>query len=429
MIICPACGAPNADDATTCATCLAVLSEGEAEDSPAPDDTAQMPAVTSEWSGTILRQATELLLAGKSREVAGLCHEVIDREPQNVAAYELLGMAEEENGNPHLALQAYEQVVVLEPERNSEKEKIRALREQLAAEQPESLEDEEMRRIRSLNRWATVVLAASLALLLLAVAAMFVIKSRNVRLAQEHKEQVFAAAITRGERLLAEGRFDRAMLAFREAYNIKKGNSQARQLYAKAYQGRLAALDRENRSMGGKVSLEPRLNPFAPIQIGPKPTDASAAGARGGAPRRVVPLPPREREGDLPNPLPEGEQDPLAFLEDKTTQPAEDSEITAEATAPLPPVDQGTPEQPLINIWAAEPPVTSTAGPSAAKLRAEAYALRTQGKYEQAIPKYEAAKEQFSEEIQRDPSTAAAKQTAIESIEKAIEICKQHSGG
>ncbi len=428
MMICPVCGAPNGDDATACATCLAVLSE--AEDSPAPDDTAQMPAVTSEWSGAILRQATDLLLAGKSREVAGLCHEVIDREPQNVAAYELLGMAEEENDNLHLALQAYEQVVALEPERNLEKEKISALREQLAAEQPESLEDEEMRRIRALNRWATVVLAASLALLLLAVAAMFVIKSRNVRLAQEHKEQEFAAAIARGERLLDEGRYDRAMLAFREAYNTKKGTSQARQLYAKAYQGRLAALDRDSRSMGGKISLEPRLNPFAPIPIGPQPTDASAASAGGGAARRVVPLPPRERGGDLPNPLPEGEQGPLTFfLDSNAGRPAEDSEITAGGTALLPPVDQGTPEQPLINIWAAEPPVTSTARPSAAKLRADAYALRTQGKYEQAIPKYEAAKERFSEEIKQDPSTAAAKQTAIESIEKAIEICKQHGGG
>ena len=79
------------------------------------EETTRFAAVDSDWSAKVLREATNLLMAGKSREVARLCHQVIEREPQNIAVYELLAMAEEENGNLHLALQAYEQVVALDP--------------------------------------------------------------------------------------------------------------------------------------------------------------------------------------------------------------------------------------------------------------------------------------------------------------------------
>ncbi len=142
----------------------------EAEADSGPDDTQLeettcFAAADSDWSAKVLREATNLLMAGKSREVARLCHQVIEHDPQNIAGYELLGMAEEENGNLHLALQAYEQVVALDPERKADKEKVLALRERLA-EEPTEPEDEQDRRLKLLNRWATVALVASLLLLI-----------------------------------------------------------------------------------------------------------------------------------------------------------------------------------------------------------------------------------------------------------------------
>ncbi len=63
------------------------------------EETTRFAAADSGWSAGVLREATNLLTAGKSREVARLCHQVIEQEPQNIASYEMLAMAEEENGN------------------------------------------------------------------------------------------------------------------------------------------------------------------------------------------------------------------------------------------------------------------------------------------------------------------------------------------
>ncbi len=425
MIRCPRCGAQNPDDAAECDSCLGPLSEREDEVTreSEPDETTSLLAVTSDWSGDLLRQATNLLMAGKSREVARLCHEITDREPHNVAAYELLGMAEEENGNLHLAIQAYEQVVALEPGRNLEKEKISALRERLAEQPPEQEEDEETRRIKRLNRWATVVLAASLMLLILAVTAMFAVRARNARLAQEREEQVFAAAMTRGRKLLEQERYDRAVLAFRDADRIKPGNSQARELWREAYQEHRAAVDRDKRSMGGKLSLEIRQNPFQPVWIGPKETSSSATASSGDRP--IVPPPP-VRVGELPPPLSEGEQDPLGFLGTGTSEPVEDSVPIAPPPELLPPVDEGIPRPAtgVINIWVGEPTETVAPRSSADKLRLDADNLRHLGKLDQAKAKYEQAIVQYREEIGKDPSTRTVKEVAIETVQRSIGLCE-----
>jgi len=78
-------------------------SERGAEERGELEETTQFPAVDSNGSEKVLREATRLLTAGKSREVARLCHQIVQHEPQNIAAYELLAMAEEENENLHLA--------------------------------------------------------------------------------------------------------------------------------------------------------------------------------------------------------------------------------------------------------------------------------------------------------------------------------------
>ena len=409
----------------------------EAETDSGPGDTEMeettcFAAADSDWSAQVLREATNLLTAGKSREVARLCHQVIDREPQNIAGYELLGMAEEENGNLHLALLAYEQIVALDPERKADREKVLALQERLA-EEPTEPEDEQDRRLRLLNHWATVALVASLLLLIGVVITVFVLRSHNTRLAQASEEQAFDVCVARGKQLMAAERYDKAVAAFREADQIKSGDAGVRKLWDEAYREYCAALIRDYRSLGGKLSLAPRQNPFAPIWVGPQEASASDLSATGYRADRYVPPPPDTRVADLPPALFYGPEGPPEFLQ------YEVPEFVPSGTAPLtdsnppgqsPPLAQEYEQQPAgqISIWVDQTPAGSASRQSAEALRHEADGLRGQGDYKEAIARYQTAEQRYNQEIEQDPSAKAAKQTAIKSIRQSIKVCEERIG-
>ncbi len=396
------------------------------------EETSRFVVADSEWSGKVLREAAKLLVAGKSREVVRLCRQVIEHEPQNIAAYELLAMAEEEKGNLHLALQAYEQVVALDPNRKADEEKILALRERLAEEQTEP-ETEQERRLKLLNRWATVALVISLVLLLGVVTAVFVLRAHNMRLAQASQQRAFAMYITRGKQLMAAGRYDEAMAAFSEAARINAGEVSARELYSNAYREYCAALVRDYRSLGGKLSLEPRQNPFQPVRVGPEePSSSDSSTARYGA-GRFVPPPPDTRVAELPPALADDHEDPLGFLQDVAPESVE--------SGTAPPADSNTPgqsqvptqeysQQPAgqISIWVEQQPRAGASRQSAEALRREADDLRRQGNYQEAIAKYQTAEQRYNQEMAQDPSTKAAKQTAIKSIRQSIKVCQEKIG-
>jgi len=405
--------------------------EHRAEEERELEETTQFRAADLNGSAKVLREAANLLMAGKSREVARLCHQIIQHEPQNVAAYEMLAMAEEENENLHLALQAYEQILALDPDRESNREKVLALRERLTEEEETGPEDEQSRRLRVFNRWATVALVASLLLLIGIAISVFAVRARDIRLAQGNQEKAFTAYIARGKQLMAAERYQQAIAALQAAEQIKPGDSQVRKLWQEAYQQGRAAWVRNYRSLGGKLSLEPRQNPFGPVRIGPEEENTSTSSAAGSTWSSVVPPPPDTRVADLPPPLLEGQEDPLGFLEDDGTGHGQEGSATPGATGqPLGAEGQGTAEQPAgqISIWTDQPAGGSSSQPSGDVLRNEADSLRHQGRYEQAIAKYQAAQQCYSQEIQQDPSTKAAKQTAIKSIGRSIEICQEKVG-
>jgi len=412
------------------------MDQGAEADS-GPDDTGleettRFAAVDSDWSAEVLREATNLLTAGKSREVARLCHQVIEREPQNIAGYELLGMAEEENGNLHLALQAYEQVVVLEPERKADEEKVLALRERLA-EEPTEPEDEQDRRLRLLNRWATVALVASLLLLIGVAITVFALSAHSARLGQVSHEQAFDVYVARGKQLMVAERYDEAMAAFREAAQIRSGDAGVRKLWDEAYREYCAAVIRDYRSLGGKLSLEPRQNPFAPIWVGPREAGASDSSATGYRGDRYVPPPPDTRVADLPSALSYGPEGPPEFLQYEVpefvpsgTAPPTDSNPPGQSPLPAQGYDQQTTSQ--ISIWMNQPPAGSTSRQSAGALRHEADGLRSKGNYQEAIDKYQAAEQRYNQEIEQDPSVKAANQAAINSIRQSIRVCEEQIG-
>jgi len=408
-----------------------------AEANSRPDDTeleetTRFAAANSGWSARVLLEATSLLTAGKSREVARLCHQVIEQEPQNIAGYELLAMAEEENGNRHLALQAYEQIVALDPERKADKEKVLALRERLA-EEPAEPENEQDRRLRLLNRWATVALVASLLLLIGVAITVFVFGAQNARLAQTSHEQAFAASVARGKQLMTAQRYDEAMAAFREADQIKVGDAAVRKLWDEAYREYSAAQIRDYRSLGGKLSLEPRQNPFAPVRVGPPESNPSGSSASGYSAGRSVPLPPDSRVANLPPALSYGPEGPPEFLQYEVPEFVEGGTSPAagsNASGQSPPPAQGQDQQPAgqISIQVGQSPAGSASRQSAEALRHEADILRYQGSYQEAIARYQTAEQRYNQEIQQDPSAKAAKQTAIKSIRQSIKVCQEKIG-
>ncbi len=409
----------------------------EAEADSRPDDTELeettcFAAADSDWSAKVLREATNLLMAGKSREVARLCHQVIEHDPQNLAGYELLGMAEEENGNLHLALQAYEQVVALDPERKADKEKVLALRERLA-EEPAEPEDEQDRRLKLLNRWATVALVASLLLLMGVAIAVFALRAHNTRLAQASHDQAFDVCVARGKQLMAAERYDEAMAAFREADQTKSGDAGVRKLWDEAYREYCAAVIRDYRSLGGKLSLEPRQNPFAPVPVGPQEGGTSDSSATGYRPGRSVPLPPDTRVANLPPALFYGPEGPPEFLEydvpefvPSGTGPPTDSSPSGQSSLPAQPYDQQPTGQ--ISISVGQSPGSSAARQSAEALRREADGLRREGSYQEAITRYQTAEQRYNQEIEQDPSAKAVGETAIKSIRQSIKVCEEKIG-
>ncbi len=398
------------------------------------EETTRFAAADSDWSARVLREATNLLMAGKSREVARLCHQVIEREPQNIAAYELLAMAEEEDGNLHLALQAYEQVVTLDPERKADGEKVLALRERLAEEQTEpEPEDKQDRRLKLFNRWATVALAASLLLLLGVVTAVFALRVHSTRPGPVNQEQVFAAYVARGKQLMTAGRYDEAGVAFREADQIKPGEAGVRKLWDEAYREYCAAVIWDYRSQGGKLSLEPRENPFAPTRVGPRENGASDSSATGYGGGWSVPPPPDTRVVELPPALADGQEGPLEFLqgvasgsvESGTASPT-DSNTPGQSPVPAQGYDQ--PPAGQISIWMDQPAEGNSSQSSGNALRNEADGLRREGNYNEAITRYQTAEQRYNQEIEQDPSAKAAKQTAIKSIRQSIKVCQEKIG-
>jgi len=125
--------------------------------------------------------------------------------------------------------------------------------------------------------------------------------------------------------------------------------------------------------------------------------------------------------------LAEGAQDPLCFLDD--APPTETSPEPSTTSPPLASGGQRLPQQATgqITIWRQEPSEPG-ADWSGDLLREQADKLRHQGRYEQAISKYQAAQDEYRQEIQQEPATKAANQAAIRSVEQSISICQEELG-
>jgi hypothetical protein len=121
--------------------------------------------------------AAGLYAAGRLDDAVAACRAALDLEPELVPARSLLGMVEEERGNPGAALAEFEAVARLDPSRTVERDRAVRLRAQLSSQVAAPLEFDDPSRTR--RRLVPILAAVGVGLIVLVVGA--VVSGRNAR--------------------------------------------------------------------------------------------------------------------------------------------------------------------------------------------------------------------------------------------------------
>lgn len=479
MIECTDCGARNAGNATFCVRCGAELGQtdertviGEDTDrlEPVADETVpgSEEAVSADEEiaasepvdddaepvdedvAELLRDASKLLAAGKADEAAARCRDAIVLAPDLVAAYSLLGMAEEQRGNTVAAAGAYRRVLQLDPERRVEREKLELLHAGGAATgvgESRASEDSASPIIRYAP-WVAAVGAAFLVLMILTGVGW---RSHLHRQA----ERAFIASVESGTEALDRGDYQAALQAFESALEIRPEDGDAQQGLRYARRKLTTASGTASgpsmvQPMPHSATLLPSRgpNPFQPIPIGPAGETQAQDGlepqprqpAQQSAPRPPVVTPERVTGAERRSPTtgaPSTEAVPFGPLEvadEPVATPAPDrTPRTADAEHEQP---EQTPEPKRrgeISIWISEAPPesqperveASAPAPStehadrARSLRGSADQARRQGNSSRAVELYDQAIESYRQDIQQNPSNRAANEAAIAACERA----------
>lgn len=473
MAQCSECGARNADRATFCVRCGAQLL-GAVTVEPPKDDTDKIPpaepqppsleatlpltvAAVGEQTEVLpvapeaerlLREASERLAAGDADVAAARCREAISLAPDYVAAYSLLGMAEEQRGNTVAAAGAYRRVLQLDPARSVEREKLELLYASGAASRPEGAGEEAPEtRVLRYAPWIAAAAAAFLVLMVLTGLGLRIHMARQVG-------RVYAQQMEQARLAMEAGRYAEAATAFEAALAARPNDAEARELLGWAR--RRAAL--AGRGTGaGEVALpvpstsaivaSPGPNPFLPVPIGtggqqppvtPQPQTPRASTQP--APRPPVvdtqPVvgggsPQTQAAGSPPaQPVPFG---PLEPGDEEVQQPAQEP-ATAEP-AQEPPARRGE-----ITIWysdaptggesrpAAPAPIRDAGAARAGELRTQADRARAGGDHGRAVQLYEQAIEAYRADSQANPGNRQANQAAIEACQRARSVIAAEEG-
>ncbi len=475
MAQCTECGARNAEQATFCVRCGAELrveaagesAPGENTDriDPVPGEivTDDVPGYTTVMEPSdaaaggpvpeaerLLRDAAAKLTRGEADDAVMDCREAIKIAPDLVAAYSLLGMAEEQRGNTVAAAGAYRRVLQLDPTRTVEREKLEALYESGGASRPEGedMDDVEDSPLLRLAPWIAAAAAAFFVLMILTAIGLRVHTARQADQAYERQMAVAAKAMEAGD-------YDAAVAAFQAALRVRPGDDEAEKLLRWARRRSAMA-----RSPGGYADIPqpvPSLakvvpstgpNPFLPVPIGartsaPDALDQPQTQQAQQSRTRATPPPIVSSErvvggqqatadtGGSTEPVPWG---PLDVPDDEGGRPAAGDEgETVEEPAPEPE------RRGEISIWVSDAPPptgrqTSTASSAgstvsqASELRRQADQARISGDCERASELYGAAIEAYRADIDSNPGTRQVNEAAIEACERARNLCEATEG-
>lgn len=478
---CTDCGARNGRNATFCVRCGAELGPTEEQalvgedtdrldpvaDEVAPESGATVSAdeaievaeqvdedgePVDEDVAALLREASDLIAAENPDEAAARCREAIILAPDLVAAYSLLGMAEEQRGNTVAAAGAYRRVLQLDPERRVEREKLELLHATGAATGTggERLREESDSPVIRYAPWVAAVGAAFLVLVILTAAGW---RSHLHRQA----ERTFIAGMETGQEALSQGDYQAALRAFEGALEIRPEDGDAQQAVRDARRKLTATRGTATgpqviQPLPHSATLLPSggPNPFRPIPIGPT-RDPDAPEEREPHARQEPPQPSAPRPPVVTPERVTGER-PTRTTEEPSTEAVPFGPLEV-IEAPSDPVGQNEREQPSrvaaepeetepapepkrrgeISIWVSEPrpdaqperveqapPAPSTEHADRAReLRSRATQARQQGNSARAVELYDQAIEAYRQDIQANPRNRAANEAAISALERA----------
>ncbi len=484
MARCSECGARNAEQATFCVRCGAQLPGDTAQQAPPGEDTDRIAPVAAEHEGgdavgptavldaaeasddeaapsttvpeaqRLLREAADLLSRGDADAAAMRCREAVALAPDLIAAYSLLGMAEEQRGNVMAAAGAYRRVLQLDPSRHVEREKLELLYAEGAVARPEddSFERTSESPVLRYAPWVAAIAAAFLVLMILTAV--------GIRMhAHRQAERIYQARMTEAEHALEAGDYQTAAAAFQAALAVRPDDHDARQ--GLRYVQRKSAAASAGRFRRGEAARPiPRTtivpssgpNPFLPVPIGSResrsdqtaqvqPQTSSQPSRRRAHTPPVVSTEPitggqrtTSSEPSSTEPIP---FEPLEAPADETTGEATTAE--QESTAP----QAESEPRGEISIWVSEVPTrgegeeppaapptsTQSAGARRAdELRSQADQARARGECQRAVELYSAAIEAYRSESEADPASRQVNAAAIEACERARSLCEAAGG-
>lgn len=457
MTQCPDCGARNAENATFCVRCGARLPSASEDQRATGQDTDHLEpvpdtedAAVAEHSdepepeaGTaekLLAEASALLSDGQPDAAAARCREAAEMAPDLVAAYSLLGMAEEQRGNTVAAAGAYRRVLQLDPGRKLEREKLEALYQSGAATRPtdeaEVAEDDPIVR---LGPWVAGAAVAFCVLVVLTFIGVQHYTARKVERAYETQMKV-------GREALDSGDYQAAREAFQVALRVRPDDRDAQQ--GARYARRKLSETTRSRSASAAARPVPRTtiarssgpNPFRPVPIGSSdepPDQPQQQPRRQRAPRPPVVTSERVvggRDGEASQtgqePVPFGPlEDPGAGAETEDGQSPDGQGAEQTVGEDTRPEEHGTIHIELLDAPPPEAsdrdeqaPAQAAQTQSAAKLRRQADQARQRGDAEQAADLYESAISAYRADSEANPENRQANQAAIQACERALEL-------
>jgi len=452
---CRECSARNSDSGTFCVRCGASLGQVQVSVSATPgSDTdrldpvvvAAVPAEVAADPEALLAQAADLMGKRRPDEAAAKCREAIQLAPEMVAAYSMLGMAEEQRGNTMAAAGAYRRVLQIDPGRSAEREKLELLYAADKAHEPTptrggSGEDS------SWTRWAPLVAGIGGALLVMVVLAAIIVTVHNGRvLTKTYKEAMVAAeaSLERRDYAGAVNAFGTALMARPEDSEAGDGLAYAQRKLQSALAARSAG------SLSQRPALAPIVasrgpNPFQPIPIGPQPdSQRDPREQPQGSRQRATPPPVVDRDqtvtGTRTTPPPTPTSNDAIDFRNPLDDPG-DNAATPAAVVPPATVSDTVSTKPdgEISIWISEDPPTRDGGTTshaptsshasaAASLRDQADELRRAGDCAGASATYGRAIGAYQADTTSNPSVREANDASIKACEHARNLCENAQG-
>lgn len=420
----------------------------------------------------LINLATEALAAGRAHQALALAREATQKGPSLVRTWVLLAMIADEAGEEAEALRAYRRVHQLDPDRPGVVERLEALTGEVEEDQVEA-EPEEPKRVGFVDRYAPLLLAASVTLLILAIGAAVLVHRHQVA----SIEAAYRMAMEQGTRYMAMQEYARAEMSFADALRLRPNDSEALAWLQRAQDGR-RQLERvrqwEYMTMGGRYPPPTGGNPLTGGKIlsteerkAQEAQQAKAAAGQGegggnypsaSSPRRYTwrgatstdwqsadtsggfPSPRQEigTSGFFPEPSGQGTQ-PQAVSPGQPgygQQPAQPATPGAAQAPPagvqqpaVPPQPEGPVGHVRITVGDPRPPVQQHQSqqpqtPAADDVRRQADEARRAGRLDDACRLYKRAADLYQAEAQADPQARALKQASADYCRRASEQCQ-----